>query len=61
VTASSYASTATPPKLDESDLGLGEDFGNMFSGFDKRKTAIWSEQQNKAMSQSPVSKLRKIS
>jgi hypothetical protein len=57
VTASSYASTATPPKLDDRDLGLslGGDFGDMFSGFDKRKSAILLEQESRAMSQSPVS------
>jgi hypothetical protein len=59
VTASSYASTATPPKFDERDLGLslGGDFSEMFAGFGKRKSAILesSENNNRAMSQSPVS------
>ena len=60
VTASSYASTATPPKLDERDLGLslGGAFGDMFSGFDKRKSAVLVQQeQNRAMSSSPVSNI----
>jgi hypothetical protein len=56
VTASSYASTATPPKL-EKDLGLslGGDFAEMFAGFDKRKSAILDAENSRAMSQSPVS------
>jgi hypothetical protein len=60
VTASSYASTATPPKLDERDLGLnlGGDFGDMFGGFDKRKSAMLLQQENnRTMSQSPVSNM----
>jgi hypothetical protein len=60
VTASSYASTATPPKLDDRDLGLslGGDFGDMFTGFDKRKSAVLLQQENtRAMSQSPVSEI----
>lgn len=59
MTASSYASTATPPKLDEKDLdlSLGGDFGDMFAGFDKRKSAILLQQQSQEMSQSPVSEL----
>jgi len=59
VTASSYASTATPPKLDERDLGLslGGDFSDMFAGFGKRKSAMLVEEEsNRAMSQSPVRK-----
>jgi hypothetical protein len=57
VTASSYASTATPPKLDERDLGLslGGDFSEMFAGFGKRKSVVLEVQNNRAMSQSPVS------
>lgn len=56
VTTSSYASTATPPKLDERDLGLslGGDFGDMFTGFGNRKSAVL-EPNDRAMSQSPVS------
>ncbi len=40
MTASSYASTATPPKLEDKNLGLslGGDFSDMFSGFAKRKS-----------------------
>ena len=54
VTASSYASTATPPKLDEKDLGLslGGDFGDMFSSFENRRSAILTD--TRAMSRSPV-------
>lgn len=56
MTTSSYASTATPPKL-EKDLGLslGGDFAEMFAGFDKRKSAILDAEKSRAMSQSPVS------
>lgn len=56
VTASSYASTATPPKLDERDLGwsLGGDFADMFSGFGKRKSAQLEPLNDKETSQSPV-------
>jgi hypothetical protein len=59
VTASSYASTATPPKLDERDLGLslGGDFSDMFAGFGKRKSAILEVEVNRKMSQSPVSSI----
>ncbi|TGO60476.1 hypothetical protein BOTNAR_0145g00010 [Botryotinia narcissicola] len=41
VTASSYASTATPPKLGERDLDLtmGDDFGDMFAGMAHRRSA----------------------
>ncbi|KAL3417285.1 hypothetical protein PVAG01_11285 [Phlyctema vagabunda] len=55
VTASSYASTATPPKLENKDLGLslGGDFSDMFSGFAKRKSAILDAQKNREMSHSP--------
>lgn len=57
VTASSYASTATPPKLEDRDLGLslGGDFSDMFSGFGKRKSVVMDAEKNRAMSQSPVS------
>lgn len=57
VTSSSYASTATPPKLEERDLGLslGGDFSDMFSGFGQRKSGILVAQESRAMSQSPVS------
>jgi hypothetical protein len=57
VTASSYASTATPPKLDDRDLGLslGGDFSEMFSGFGNRKSVVMDAENNRAMSQSPVS------
>lgn len=56
VTASSYASTATPPKLDERDMGLslGGDFGQMFAGFGKRKSP-GPESNDRAVSKSPVS------
>ncbi|KAH8602865.1 hypothetical protein B0O99DRAFT_647688 [Bisporella sp. PMI_857] len=55
VTASSYASTATPPKLDERELGLslGGDFGDMFSSFGKRKSQMLEAERNRAMSKSP--------
>jgi hypothetical protein len=60
VTTSSYASTATPPKLPVSadkDLGLslGGDFGDMFSGFGKRKSQVLDVGVNRAHSRSPVS------
>jgi hypothetical protein len=56
VTASSYASTATPPKIEKNlGLSLGGDFSEMFAGFDKRKSAILDAESNRAMSQSPVS------
>lgn len=57
VTVSSYASTATPPKLEDKDLGLslGGDFSDMFSGFGKRKSVVMDAETNRAMSQSPVS------
>jgi hypothetical protein len=60
VTTSSYASTATPPKLnDDKDLGLslGGDFGDMFSGFGKRKSQVLDVGINRAHSRSPVSTL----
>ncbi|OWP01239.1 hypothetical protein B2J93_5519 [Marssonina coronariae] len=55
ITASSYASTATPPKLDEKDLGLnlGGDFSHMFGGFGKRKSAGMDAETKKAISRSP--------
>jgi len=55
VTASSYASTATPPKLDERDLGLslGGDFSEMFNGIGKRRSAVMDAETNRAMSRSP--------
>ncbi|CAD6448360.1 c75b26c0-05be-41b4-8df2-d11e2c2044fd [Sclerotinia trifoliorum] len=42
VTASSYASTATPPKLGDRDLDLtmGDDFGDMFAGMAHRRIAV---------------------
>lgn len=43
----STASTATPPKLPHADLNLGgpdDDFGNMFEGLGKRKSALLQEQ-----------------
>lgn len=57
VTGSSYASTATPPKIDDQNLALslGGDFGDMFSGFDKRKSAVLDAQESRSMSNSPVS------
>lgn len=56
VTASSYASTATPPKLDERDLGLslGGDFADMFSGLGKRKSQLLELENSRSASQSPV-------
>ncbi|KAL2072491.1 hypothetical protein VTL71DRAFT_11834 [Oculimacula yallundae] len=55
VTASSYASTATPPKLDDRDLGLslGGDFSDMFNGIGKRRSAVLEAETNRAMSRSP--------
>lgn len=53
VTASSYASTATPPKIAaEKDLGLslGGDFSDMFSGFGRRRSQVLEAN----ISQSPV-------
>lgn len=57
MTASSYASTAKPPPVLEKNLGLslGGDFAEMFSGFDKRRSTILDAEENRAMSQSPVS------
>jgi hypothetical protein len=59
-TASSYASTATPPKLDQNhDLGLslGGDFSDMFSGFGNRKSVVMDAETNRSTSNSPVRKL----
>ncbi|KAF4635561.1 hypothetical protein G7Y89_g2535 [Cudoniella acicularis] len=55
VTASSYASTATPPKLDERDLGLslGGDFSDMFTGFGNRKSVILEANESRGFSRSP--------
>jgi hypothetical protein len=56
VTTSSYASTAKPPVLDKNlGLSLGGDFSEMFAGFGKRKSTILDAEENRAMSQSPVS------
>ncbi|TVY23503.1 hypothetical protein LHYA1_G007315 [Lachnellula hyalina] len=54
MTASSYASTATPPKL-EKDIGLsmGGDFSDMFSGIGKRKSAVMESKDTRARSHSP--------
>jgi len=60
VTGSSYASTATPPKLEDKDLGLslGGDFADMFGAFGKRRSALLEvenkENNSRAMSRSPV-------
>jgi hypothetical protein len=56
VTASSYASTATPPKFEDKELGLslGGDFADMFSGFGKRKSTLLDVQDNGSKSQSIV-------
>ncbi|KAH8815180.1 hypothetical protein F5884DRAFT_167606 [Xylogone sp. PMI_703] len=56
VTTSSYASTATPGKFEDVDLGglnLGGDFGDMFSGLQKRKTTGLDAETNRAMAHSP--------
>ncbi|CZR69527.1 uncharacterized protein PAC_19427 [Phialocephala subalpina] len=55
VTTSSYASTATLPKLKDRDLvglSLGG-FSEMFSGFGKRKSVVMDAENNRVMSQSP--------
>jgi hypothetical protein len=59
VTVSSYASTATPPKLEEKELGLslGGDFADMFSGFGKRKSAFLDVNDNNSKTQSTVRRL----
>jgi hypothetical protein len=56
VTASSYASTTTPRKLEEKELGLslGGDFADMFSGFGKRKSAFLDVQDNNSKTQTTV-------
>ncbi|PQE11688.1 hypothetical protein CJF32_00004822 [Rutstroemia sp. NJR-2017a WRK4] len=55
VTASSYASTATPPKiLDRGlDLSVGDDFGDMFAGMEHRRSAILDGPTNRVMTKSP--------
>ncbi|KAI9053455.1 hypothetical protein LZ554_002413 [Drepanopeziza brunnea f. sp. 'monogermtubi'] len=56
VTASSYASTATPPKLEEKDLGLslGGDFSDMFGGgFGTRRSVVLDTETNRALTRSP--------
>lgn len=61
MTESSYASgsTATPPKLLDSDLDLGESdldgLGNMFESFGKRRSQIMGGQEAPALTESPVS------
>ncbi|KAI9841162.1 MAG: hypothetical protein M1837_000950 [Sclerophora amabilis] len=47
MTDSSYASTATPPKLD-TDLGLPDfgEFGDMFDGLGKRRSALMDAQRD---------------
>ncbi|TVY52763.1 hypothetical protein LCER1_G004774 [Lachnellula cervina] len=58
MTASSYASTATPPKLEKDfGLSLGGDFSDMFSGIGKRKSAVMESKDTRARSHSPVSRL----
>ena len=49
VTASSYASTATPPKLDDRDfsLNLGGSFTDMFSSIGKRKSQMLEAEARK--------------
>jgi hypothetical protein len=57
MTTSSYASTATPPKLEsKSDLGLslGGDFSDMFAGLGNRKSVVMEAENNRGHSQSPV-------
>lgn len=56
ITTSSYASTATPPRVDENnDLGLslGGDFSDMFAGFGKRKSVVMETETNRSTSNSP--------
>jgi hypothetical protein len=55
-TTSSYASTATPPKLEEKDLGLslGGDFAEMFTGFGRRKSALLEVNDPPVKSQNQV-------
>lgn len=56
VTASSYASTATPPKLDDRDfsLNLGGSFTDMFSGIGKRKSQVLDAEIRKPEPRSSV-------
>ncbi|KAF7938152.1 hypothetical protein BELL_0045g00150 [Botrytis elliptica] len=55
VTASSYASTATPPKLGERDLDLtmGDDFGDMFAGMAHRRSAVQDSPGVRGFTKSP--------
>ncbi|QSZ28541.1 hypothetical protein DSL72_003039 [Monilinia vaccinii-corymbosi] len=55
VTASSYASTATPPKLGERDLDLtmGDDFGDMFAGMAHRRSPVLDSPGIRGASKSP--------
>ncbi|KAI9739679.1 MAG: hypothetical protein M1834_006397 [Cirrosporium novae-zelandiae] len=60
LTTSSYASTATPPKLLDSDFNIDtsdlDGFGNMFEGFGKRKSrALTEEAQATKQSTGPLS------
>lgn len=56
VTASSYASTATPPKIGERDLNLtmGDDFGDMFAGMAHRRSAVLDSPGIREPTRSPV-------
>lgn len=64
MTESSYTSgsTATPPKLPDTDLGLGQSdldgFGNMFESFGKRRSQTGQVQEGKSLAttESPVSR-----
>ncbi|KAH7326607.1 hypothetical protein B0I35DRAFT_139664 [Stachybotrys elegans] len=49
----STTSTATPPRLEKTNIDLGGDFGSMFSGFDKR--ASMATLKNDASHQQPRS------
>ncbi|KAI9745545.1 MAG: hypothetical protein M1818_001079 [Claussenomyces sp. TS43310] len=55
VTSSSYASTVTPPRLDEKEFGisLGGDFADMFSGIENRQGQSTDVASSRAVSQSP--------
>lgn len=58
VTASSYASTATPSKFEDVELGglnLGGDFSDMFGALAKRKSAVMDVEAIRGLSRSPVS------
>ena len=65
MTESSYASgsTATPPKLLDTDLNLGQSdldgFGSMFESFGKRRSQLTQEQEGKVLgiTESPVSQI----